>query len=522
MRRLYSLLLIISMLLAGTPELAGDWTARAVAGTLNQSATAGDPVVPNYPALPASDGSAGAEAEVTAQATPSYSGNSGMNPYTSLYQGRERDEVFIADTDNELDQYLFVNSSPLTFRLPITRHYGEVDGSGYLKNASTMISKGIISDKALLFIRVFDVDNDYQGGEAAPERDILKINGRVLYPALTSGNNTWSTLTYRVPVTYLKFPAPGALGQAPTPAQNDIAIDIDTSNGGRTVWAIEVDWAGLVLPGVRPAALVNGFLGNAGTWDNFSQLLANDGLVSEPVEVDAYSGIGTNAGILLRELPRVKQKYGVERLNIIAHSKGGLDSRAYLRQRRDIDTLVQLGTPNRGSDCANVLAGYLSAATRNLRPDWMARNFNNRTPEQGAAPLYTLIGTAYSNRFCGYFIGRVNVRLDPPHDGFVSADRATLPWRWSGVDNDGLDQGNVDGYIPVDHETLHERQSVADLAVKWLRANTGMSSMAMSAATGATSTAAMTADSSANSSTQAEPTPDPAPTFIDAIVGKLA
>src|SRR5688572_24015097 len=135
MRRLYSLLLIISMLLAGAPELAGDWTSHAVAGTLNQSATAGDPAVPQYPAVPTTDESAGAESEATAQATPSYSGNSGMSPYTSLYQGRQRDEVFIADTGGELDQYLFVNSSPLIFRLPITRHYGEVDGSGYLKNA---------------------------------------------------------------------------------------------------------------------------------------------------------------------------------------------------------------------------------------------------------------------------------------------------------------------------------------------------------------------------------------------------
>jgi hypothetical protein len=540
MRRSFSLLLIVVVLLSGAPGLSERWISRAFAAVLSQSTTAGDPRVPQYPEVPNTEetsdsGNTAGAASIGANATPSYYGNSGMSPYT-LYQGRERDEVFVADTGGELDQYLFVDSSPLNFQLPITRHYGEVDGSGYLKYPYTMMSKGIIPEYALLFIRVYDVDNDYQGSDVAPERDILRINGQVLYPSLSSGNNTWSTLTYRVPVTYLKFPAPGALGQLPTPAQNQIAIDIDTSNGGQVVWAVEVDWAGLVLPGVRPAALVNGILSGASAWDNFRHMLDLNGLVSEPVEVGGWSSIADNTDTLLRELPRVKQKYGVERLNIIAHSKGGLDSRSYLRQRQDIDTLVQLGTPNRGSECANIPLARLGAMTRNLRPDWVFENFNYReiednvwalnTPEMGAAPIYIYAGTQHTDRYCMFNLGRwINgVRLDPPHDGVVSTDRATLPWRWNGVDGDGIDQGNVNARMAVDHTGVHEREAIADQAVAWIRANTRigpMSANSMSSASLATASTSETSASTQSMPAQATAT-EPVLNFIDAEVGALA
>ncbi|MHB9144557.1 MAG: esterase/lipase family protein [Symbiobacteriia bacterium] len=507
------------------------------------STTPGDSPVPQYPAVPSNappDGGqpeAGAvtpQALTTAAATPPpYYGNSGVSPYT-LYDNYATDEVFIADRGGDLDQYLFVDRTPLTFNVPVTRYYGEVDGEGYLKYPYLMNSKGIIPLEATLFIRVYDVDNDYQGSGVNPEVDVLKINGHELSPTLTSGNNTWSTLTYKVPVTYIKFPSPGALGQRPTPAQNQITIDIDTANGGQIVWAVEVDWAAIQLSGVRPAALVNGILSGADAWKNFRNDLGLDMLPSEPVEVGGWSSIATNTQTLLKKLPDVKAKFGVDRLNIIAHSKGGLDTRSYLRLRDDIDMLVQLGTPNRGSECATIIAGYAAPMTRNLRPDWIFEHFNYQkvagqwqlnTPEMGVAPIRIYAGTSETSRFCMAYLGAINVRMDTPNDGVVSVDRATLPWKWSGVDGDNVDQGNVDARAAVNHGGLHEQQYIADQVVSWLAsersvAMDGATAQAFAAPAEAQAPEILSADAAAVTvAGQPEP-PDWA--LIDGFTGELA
>ncbi|MGB8957013.1 MAG: CARDB domain-containing protein [Tumebacillaceae bacterium] len=454
----------------------------------------------------------------------SYYGYSGVSPYV-LLDDYAKDEVFIADQGGMLDQYLYVDSSPLRFDLPITRYYGEVDGDGYLKYPYTAMSTGVMPEYAQLLMRVYDVDNDYQGGDVAPEQDILHINGHELAPALTSGNETWSTLTYQVPITYLKFPNVGTLDQAPTPAQNEISIDIDVANGGQITWAVEVDWASLILPAVRPAALVNGILSGEGAWDNFNNFLDLNGFPHEPVGVGGWSSIATNTATLEDELPKVRTKFGVESLNIIAHSKGGLDSRSFIRSNGGIDTLVQLGTPNRGSECATIILGYAAPMTRNLRPDWVFNHFNYtevngqwmlNTPEM-STPTYIAAGTAQTDQFCMYYLGGINVRLDPPHDGVVSTDRATLPWNWTGVDNDGIDQGNVNARYVTDHSGLHEQRQIADQAVQWLVANARHGLQGATAQDSAQSTSS--APQTASTTETVAATPDLA--LIDATTGSL-
>lgn len=514
-------------------------------GKPSPSTTGGDSPAPQYPEVPSAaapdagpsePGSTGATAPAAAMTAASnyYYGHSGVSPYT-LYDSYETDEVFIADRGGDLDQYLFVDRSPLTFDVPVTRYYGEVNGEGYLKYPYLMHGKGIIPLEATLFIRVYDVDNDYQGSDVAPEVDVLQINGHELSPTLNSGNNTWSTLTYKVPVTYLKFPSPGALGQRPTPAMNQISINIDTANGGNIVWAVEVDWAAIQLSGVRPAALVNGILSGADAWKNFRSYLDLDMLPAEPVEVGGWSSIATNTQTLLKKLPDVKTKYGVERLNIIAHSKGGLDSRSYLRLRDDIDVLVQLGTPNRGSECATIIAGYAAPMTRNLRPNWIFEHFNYtqvdgrwvlNTPEMTVAPIHIYAGTSESSRFCMAYLGAINVRLDPPHDGVVSVDRATLPWKWSGVDGDGQDQGNVDARAAVNHSGLHEQQYIADQVVSWIAsvrrlATSDTMAQAFASSAGTKAPEALSADFAAEAAAASQPVP-PDWALIDGFTGELA
>ncbi len=80
-----------------------------------------------------------------------------------------------------------------------------------------------------------------------------------------------------------------------------------------------------------------------------------------PVYVSNQDGVGliaTNAAQLKAEISAILEKEGCEKVNIIAHSKGGLDSR-YLISRLDmgdkVASLTTLSTPHKGSGLSATL-----------------------------------------------------------------------------------------------------------------------------------------------------------------------
>lgn len=410
-----------------------------------------------------------------------YSGHSGVDPYNT-FKGLDPDAVFIADTGGKLDRYLFRSSGPLTFDLDITRVFGDVANL-----SQRMIENGLINKNATLYLRVYDVDHDYQGSTYAPEADLVSVNGHKLARRLTSGNNRWDTVSYQVPIEHLKFPSTPPLGDQPR-ASNTISIDIDTANTDQ-VWAVEVDWAALHIEAARPAVLVNGIRSDEHAWDTFGPLLKDRGLPNYALSVPGYQdrgllfgGVFDNAGVIAARLPEIKKMFGVGSVNIIAHSKGGLDSRAYMRTHSDVDSLIQLATPNRGSDCAN---HWYNLLWPDLDPDWIHDNFNYRDTrkwfweahnwvpnwsERGKAPIFIYAATQKTNQSCDLNLGKI----DPPHDGFVSQDRATLPWNWNGVDLDGSGQGNTDNKGAYDHSGILNA-AVADDVVQWIASSSSTS-----------------------------------------------
>lgn len=274
--------------------------------------------------------------------------------YTSGDQIAESDEEFVADFYPALDYYTFRSEGPIVFPIRITRYFGPVDGNGHLLHP-----ENIEGQKALLTLRIWDVDQDYAGGDFAPEVDKVYINGN---PAplgtLTGSNGQWSTFTVEVPVSMLRFPS-YVEGQGVQPAENTIRVDIDTANVGVCeCWAVTVDWGRLVIKGVRPALLLHGFMSNAGTWDTWINTYGpNTGL---PVRARSFEN---NHGSWLEHafqeaafVAETKQLFGVKKINLVGHSKGGLDSRAYLSLGgNDVGKLVMLGTPNGGSPLADIV-----------------------------------------------------------------------------------------------------------------------------------------------------------------------
>jgi pimeloyl-ACP methyl ester carboxylesterase len=383
-----------------------------------------------------------------------YSGNSGVSPY-DLLESIPEDELFIADTGEDLDQYLFKERSPLTFNIDIKRYFGEVDSDGRLQNLSAMIENGVIEETAKLRLRVWDVDDDYQGTEVQPERDVVKINGYVLPKPLSSGNDTWDTLSYSVPVEYLRFPE---LGSGSTRA-NKIEILIDEDNPLEDhVWAVEVDWATLRVRGLRPLVLIHGYRaagligGNYKSWDNFVDYLNDrhipyclpgDGTTcgnNDPIK--GTDCIRNNGNAINGVVEEALDRFGVSQVNLVTHSKGGLDARYYLRHHdpngERTNSFIQLGTPNHGARfTTGIRAG---CANRNLNPDWLNENFNytildiDNDPwspfdnQREFIPAYLVEQSATTGRF-RHAIGDDGKNNDPDHgDGIVNHHSATPPW----------------------------------------------------------------------------------------------
>jgi pimeloyl-ACP methyl ester carboxylesterase len=281
-------------------------------------------------------------------------GSISIESYTPGDQIAESDEEFVADTYPSLDTYTFRSGSPIQFPIRITRYFGPVDGDGHLLHP-----ENIEDQKALLTLRVWDVDQDYAGGDVAPEVDKVSINGnQALLGTLTGSNGQWSTFTVEVPVSLLRFPS-YAEGQGVQPAENTVSIDIDTANVGVCeCWAVTVDWGRLVIKGVRPALLLHGFMSSASTWETWISIYGPD--AGLPVRARSFEN---NHGSWLAHasqeaafVEETKQLFGVKKLNLVGHSKGGLDSRAYLSLGGDdVGKLVMLGTPNGGSPLADIV-----------------------------------------------------------------------------------------------------------------------------------------------------------------------
>ena len=94
------------------------------------------------------------------------------------------------------------------------------------------------------------------------------------------------------------------------------------------------------------------------TWGRIPALLRAEGAAVYLAGQDAWGSIETGAAQLARAVDRARGETGCGKVNIIAHSKGGLEAR-YLISRMGyagrVASLTMLATPNRGARAAERL-----------------------------------------------------------------------------------------------------------------------------------------------------------------------
>jgi triacylglycerol esterase/lipase EstA (alpha/beta hydrolase family) len=113
-----------------------------------------------------------------------------------------------------------------------------------------------------------------------------------------------------------------------------------------------------------PVILIHGYFEDKSVWSEWQKLLQNKGIRSFPITFrgpDRYDECGSanqHALELAEIIKEVKMKTGQDKVNIVAHSKGGLDARVYLADnitRNDVANLIMIGTPNAGSPLADLV-----------------------------------------------------------------------------------------------------------------------------------------------------------------------
>jgi hypothetical protein len=335
-------------------------------------------------------------------------GNSGSPPQPAT------ESRFVADEGPGFDvPHAIVSSGDVvSVLLHTTRVVGTVNADGFLFEQGLLHldpEQGTLAPILVLSIRARISARDAGGFLRLDDLDVevvlnRGIEGRELpLPALEGpfggDENEWQDFRVDVPVLAVAFPADPCLGQAPSapcgakpePRANGISFVFSGSSIQPGVGlTFEIDWMTLEprdQPGLawRPVLLAPGWGADnatAMTPSAWSNGLRKRDIGFRVVELSPFGSIRHNGPEVTAAVADLKERFGVERVNVVGYEKGGLDAREHVQGHPDVDTLIMLATPNEGSFYVNNLTpearrSFLPAAVAD--PQEVARSLGEMT-----------------------------------------------------------------------------------------------------------------------------------------------
>lgn len=309
---------------------------------------------------------------LSAAGTGSVSNSPGHHGDSPFAPPKADDATFTVDQGAGLDQYTFRGGGPLLIDLPTSRYFG---------NIANLRAAKLIGDYVTLQLPAYDVDYASPPGfNGQPERDIVSFNGHLMSenPAnskyLTGADGQWTLNTFQIPISWIMFPTDPGAGKTLAPADNIVRVDIDTANPVDQDWATSIDWVSMTIPAPEPVLLVHGILSSAATWSPvWVGGLDNLGIPEARIDLGgplgiALDSISNNSAKIAAKVAALQQEWGVKMLNIVSHSKGGVDSRDYVETHNTIGTLVQIGSPNAGSPLADFVEFVAAVGIGSISP----------------------------------------------------------------------------------------------------------------------------------------------------------
>lgn len=168
-----------------------------------------------------------------------------------------------------------------------------------------------------------------------------------------------------------------------------------------------------------PVILIHGYRQDASVWQTWEDLLESDGIPHGSitfVQSDDDCGSAKDHAMELRHIVQnVLLQTGSEQINIVGHSKGGLDARVYLQSGTDdVANLIMIGTPNDGSPLADI---YNDTECMPAAADLKRGSSASRANENTNTDYHTISG----DWRWGYpwFLINGNLEIPGPDDGWV-------------------------------------------------------------------------------------------------------
>lgn len=119
------------------------------------------------------------------------------------------------------------------------------------------------------------------------------------------------------------------------------------------------------MPGDEPVLLIQGFVHTRGTLNVMESRLRRDGFPVFSLNLAGFLNLYNTRPIeelaesIAQKVARLRERHGLARLSIVAHSMGGLVSRYFIQKlegHSHVKTLITLGSPHNGTPTALVAA----------------------------------------------------------------------------------------------------------------------------------------------------------------------
>lgn len=166
-----------------------------------------------------------------------------------------------------------------------------------------------------------------------------------------------------------------------------------------------------------PVLLVHGLGEDASMWKKWQELLTNDGIQYHTItfqESDDKCGTALAHAIELgKRIDEISRSNPSGQVNIVGHSKGGIDARVYLANgTQSVANLIMIGTPNNGTPVAE-RTSLCAPAVRDVLPEANATKVGSNPNTK----YYTIAGD-WAKEVGG------NPLIPGPDDGLVPVSSA--------------------------------------------------------------------------------------------------
>ncbi|MCA1062566.1 hypothetical protein QTG56_17155 [Rossellomorea sp. AcN35-11] len=202
----------------------------------------------------------------------------------------------------------------------------------------------------------------------------------------------------------------------------------------------------IVAPSKHPVLFVHGLNSSSNTWwneNNMYDTAYQNGYETAFIDLYPTKNMWDNGALLAQKIRDIYTYYG-EKVVVVAHSKGGIDTQSALVHYGAypyVARVITLSTPHYGSQLADLAysswAGWLTGilgskndATYSLQTGYMDyfRSETDQHPNVNRNPIYTFGGTKWGSFGSSLYWGGLYLRAYGSNDGAVTVSSSRLPY----------------------------------------------------------------------------------------------